>query len=185
MELKIIDDYLKLVEMCKRFDSQIIRDAGFVCKITNQDESKFIAINNDNFPLWTLAFIVPNVDYNRSYIGENPIDEFENRWTLFEREVLNERINDFFFDDFVSFAFSVFSTDYFEFKRPTFFDAVNAVKVNESQILADNLNIENHGDGMWRFFSNDNTIHLYLEIDENQGLLDSIQNFRKSLISRV
>lgn len=185
MELTITDDYLSLVEMCKQFESQIIRDAGFVCKITNLDESKFIAINNDNYPLWTLAFIVPNADYNRSYIGNNILDNLENKGTLFGKEVLNKRINDFFFDDFVSFAFSDFSPDYFEFRRPTFFDAVNGVKVNESQILADNLNIENCGDGMWRFFNNANTVHLYLEIDENQGLLDSIQNFKKSLISRV
>ncbi|MGZ0042352.1 hypothetical protein [Paenibacillus polymyxa] len=185
MKLTIKNDYLRLVEMCEELESQVIRDAGFVCKITNLDESKFIEISNDNYPLWTLAFVVPNADYNRSYVGNNIIDTLENKGALFGKEVLNKRINDFFFDDFVPFAFSVFSPDYFEFRRPAFFDAVNGVKENESQVLADNLNIENIGGGIWVFFNNRNTIHLYLEIDENQELLVSIQNFRKSLIQRV
>lgn len=186
MTLTITDDYLKLVEMCKHFNSDIIRDSGFVCKITDLNDSKFIAINNENHPFWTIAFIIRNTEYNRKYVGNNIIDELEGMGTLFSKEFLNKRVNEFFFDNFVSFAFVVFNAEYFEF-RSDFFDVVNKSKVNESQILTNNLNLENCGHGMWRFFNSDNTIHLYLEIDENQdqGLFDSIHNFRRSLISRT
>lgn len=185
MKCEIDVNILKLVEMCKVYESPFIRDAGFICEIKNMDGFKYVIIQNENFPLWALGFNISNENYDRKYIGENTIDNLENKGILFGKDVLMRGINDFFFNSFVPYAFSEFTLGKIESKvvfKQSFVNTLIQMKIDEKHTLDYDLNILKIDKGSFRFYNHADTISLYIDVNEDGKLFTSIGNFAKCLI---